>query len=75
LRKYLDRKRSAAVFNTGDAGDEQVRVKWSALGLPATCVVRDLWAHKNTGTVQDGRAFEVKPHASGFYRIAPAAGK
>ena len=62
----------AAVFNTGDAGDEQVRVKWSALGLPATCVVRDLWAHKDTRTVPDGRAFEVKPHAAGFYRITPA---
>jgi hypothetical protein len=38
-------------------------------------VVRDLWAHKDTGTVQDRRVFEVKPHASGFYRITPAAGK
>jgi hypothetical protein len=65
----------AAVFNTGDAGGEQVRVNWSDLGLPAKCVVRDLWAHKDTGTVQDGRAFDVKPHASGFYRIAPAGGK
>jgi alpha-galactosidase len=60
-----------AVFNTGDAGDEQVTVKWSDLGLPAKCVVRDLWAHKDMGTVQDGKAFDVKPHASGFYKITP----
>jgi alpha-galactosidase len=63
--------RYVAVFNIGDTGDEQVRVNWSDLGLPAKCVVRDLWSHKDAGTVQDGRAFEVKPHASGFYRITP----
>jgi alpha-galactosidase len=61
-----------AVFNTGDAGNEQMRVSWSDLGLAAACVVRDLWAHKEIGTVQDGRPVGVKPHASGFYRITAA---
>ncbi len=64
-----------AVFNIGDTGNQQVRVNWSDLGLPAKCVVRDLWDHKDDGTVQDGRAFDVKPHASGFYRITPAEAK
>ena len=63
--------RYLAVFNIGDTGDQQVSVKWADLGLPAKCVVRDLWAKKNSGTVQDGRSFEVKPHASAFYRITP----
>jgi alpha-galactosidase len=63
--KYL------AVFNTGDTETEKVRVNWSDLGLPAKCVIRDVWTHKDEGTVQDGRAFDVKPHASGFYRITP----
>jgi len=64
-----------AVFNIGDAGDEQVRIDWADLGLPAKCVVRDLWAHKDAGAVQEGQAFSVKPHASGFYRITPAGAK
>jgi hypothetical protein len=45
----------ALLFNIGDAGDEQVHVNWSDLGLPARCVVRDLWIHKDTGTVQNGQ--------------------
>jgi len=56
-----------AVFNIGDNGDEQVRINWADLGLPAKCVVRDLWAHKDEGSVPDGRTFDVKPHASGYY--------
>ncbi len=64
-----------AVFNIGDAGDEQVRINWADLGLPARCAVRDLWTHKDAGILQDGQAFEVKPHASGFYRITPAGTK
>jgi alpha-galactosidase len=60
-----------AVFNIGDTETEQVRINWSDLGLPAKCLVRDLWTHKDGGNAQEGRAFEVKPHASGFYRITP----
>jgi alpha-galactosidase len=68
----VSKAKYVAVFNTGDSGDEQVRVNWSDLGLPAKCVLRDLWAHKDTGTVEGGQAFTVKPHASGFYRVTPA---
>jgi hypothetical protein len=67
--KYL------AVFNTGDAGEEEIGVKWTDLGLPTNCVVRDLWAKKDLGTVQDGQAFKVAPHASAFFRLTPAASK
>ena len=61
-----------AVFNIGDTADEQVRIDWSALGLPQSCAVRDLWAATDLGTVRDGRTFKVAPHASGFYRLTPA---
>ena len=64
--KYL------AVFNIGDKDSEQVSVKWADLGLPAKCTVRDLWAKKDIGVAQDARTFEVKPHASGFYKISAA---
>jgi alpha-galactosidase len=60
-----------AVFHVGDAGEEEISVKWSELGLPANCSVRDVWAKKDLGAVRDGRSFRVAPHASGLYWIAP----
>jgi alpha-galactosidase len=63
--KYL------AVFNIGDGASEQVHVNWNDLGLPAKCAVRDIWIHKDEGAAQDGKTFDVKPHASGYYRITP----
>lgn len=64
--KYL------AVFNIGDGGEEEIRVNCSDLGLPPNCVVRDLWAKKDLGAVQEGRTFRVAPHAAGFYKVTPA---
>lgn len=61
-----------AVFNIGDAGDEQVAMKWADLGLPTKCNVRELWAHKDMGTMDDGQTFTVKPHASAVFRVTPA---
>jgi alpha-galactosidase len=61
-----------AVFNVGDSGPEQVQIKWADLGLPAKCNVHDLWTRKDSGPVQDGQSFELKPHQSGFFRISAA---
>jgi len=33
--------------------------------------VRDLWEKKDLGPVANGQTFQVAPHASAFYRIAP----
>ena len=63
--KYL------AVFNIGDTADENIAVKWSDLGLPANCTVRDLWTKKDQGTKTDGDSFKVAPHAALFLKIAP----
>ncbi|MDE3197415.1 MAG: glycoside hydrolase family 27 protein [Acidobacteriota bacterium] len=63
--------RYVAVFNTGDTETEKIRIEWKELGLPGRFAVRDLWARRDRGTVEGGESFEVKPHASGFYRIAP----
>lgn len=65
--KYL------AVFNVGDAEPVEIRVPWRALGLPETCVVRDLWERKDLGAVRGERLFRVTPHASGLYKLTPAA--
>ncbi|HKX31317.1 MAG TPA: glycoside hydrolase family 27 protein [Blastocatellia bacterium] len=64
--KYL------AVFNIGDVVTEEIQVKWSDLGLPESCVLRDLWARKDLGPIKEGHSFSVKPHAAGFYKLLPA---
>jgi alpha-galactosidase len=63
--KYL------AIFNIGDAAAENIQVKWSDLGLPRKCMVRDLWDQKDLGAASDGQTFTVAPHASLFLRISP----
>ncbi|HTX35605.1 MAG TPA: glycoside hydrolase family 27 protein [Bryobacteraceae bacterium] len=63
--KYL------AIFNTGDAQDQDIQVNWSDLGLPTDCTVRDLWAKHELGSKQTGQTFKIAPHASAFYRVSP----
>jgi alpha-galactosidase len=61
--KYL------AVFNVGDHQPIDIRVEWRALGLPARCMLRDLWERDNLGTTDSGYTFRLAPHASGLYRL------
>ena len=63
--KYL------AVFNSGERA-ESIRVDWGALGLPARCVLRDLWSKRDVGAMDDGYSFRLAPHASGLYAVRPA---
>src|SRR3974390_2629896 len=64
--------RYLAVFNVGDEKAIDVRVDWRALKLPAKCRLRDLWEHKDLGIIEDGRTFNVAPHASGLYKLTAA---
>jgi alpha-galactosidase len=64
--KYL------AVFNIGDSAEENIQVKWSDLGLPQNCTIRDLWARKDLGSAGDGQSFTVAPHAAMLLKISPA---
>jgi hypothetical protein len=58
------------VFNVGDRAPIDIRVEWRALGLPARCVLRDLWERNDIGVIDGGYTFRVAPHASGLYRLA-----
>ncbi|MGA3097310.1 MAG: glycoside hydrolase family 27 protein [Bryobacteraceae bacterium] len=64
--KYL------GVFNVGDRSPIDTRVEWRALGLSAKCALRDLWEHKDLGTIDGGYVFHIPPHGSGLYRVGPA---
>jgi hypothetical protein len=63
--------RYVAVFNVGDREPIDIRVNWRALGLPETCLLRDLWERKDIGTIQGGHTFRVLPHGSGLYKLTP----
>ena len=64
--KYL------AVFNIGDTAEEDVKVNWSDIaGVGKKAAVRDLWMKKDTGVVEDGHTFHLKPHTSAFVKLTP----
>jgi hypothetical protein len=63
--------RYVAVFNVGDREAIDIRLDWPALKLPETCLLRDLWARKDLGTVRGGYTFRVAPHASGLFKVTP----
>ncbi len=61
-----------AVFNVGDNEPIDIPVQWAALKLPEQCVLRDLWVHKEIGTIAGGYTFRVGPHGSGIYKVKAA---
>jgi hypothetical protein len=63
--KYL------AVFNLDDHAPTAVTVHWSELGLGKKCEVRDLWAKKGMGTVNESIAPRIESHGAALYRITP----
>jgi hypothetical protein len=60
-----------AVFNLGDKEAIDIPVDWGAVGMPARCAVRDLWEHKDMGSVDAGYTFRVAPHGAGLYKLTP----
>jgi hypothetical protein len=42
------------------------------LGLKGPVTVRDLWAHKDLGTMTDAITATVNSHGAVLYRITPA---
>jgi len=71
--KYL------AVFNTRDSitavddfGEEvaNIPVDLAQLGFSGSCEVEDLWSGKKIGKFSGVFAPDIRPHASGFYRIS-----
>jgi hypothetical protein len=61
----------AAVFNLG-ANAVEIPLDWRALGMRGRAAVRDLWEHKDMGTVDTGYTFRVPSHGAGLDRLTPA---
>lgn len=63
--KYL------ALFYTGDLQASKITVKLSDMGFDTPCIVRDLWRHSVTDTVQMVLQVSLPAHGSALYKISP----
>ena len=57
-----------ALFNRGE-DPATISVKWSDVKLGRKLKVRDLWAHKDLGTIADGYSAQVPPHGVAMIRV------
>jgi hypothetical protein len=59
-----------ALFNLSDQ-PQAVEVRFTSLGLPSGCVVRDLWKRTDLGFVEASYAPELPAHGCGLYWVSP----
>ena len=62
-----------ALFNRGEEADTRVEADLAALGLTGRVRVTDLWTGEAVGEYEGTFARSFAPHASGLYRLEPAA--
>ncbi|MGW9027571.1 fibronectin type III domain-containing protein [Streptomyces sp. NPDC055722] len=68
--RNADGSYTVALFNLG-GGYSDVTADWSDLGISGKAAVRDLWSHKNLGSVGGSFTDNLPPHGSRLLRITP----
>ncbi|MEU6217871.1 fibronectin type III domain-containing protein [Streptomyces sp. NPDC047022] len=68
--RNADGSYTVALFNLG-GGYSDVTADWSDLGISGRAAVRDLWSHKNLGSVRGSFTDNLPPHGSRLLRITP----
>ncbi|MFE0330508.1 fibronectin type III domain-containing protein [Streptomyces sp. NPDC003753] len=63
---------TVALFNLG-SGYADVTANWSDLGISGKAAVRDLWSHKNLGSVGGSFTADLPPHGSRLLRLTPSS--
>ncbi len=61
----------AAPANPSETQPAEISVSLSDIGISSQCKVRDLWGHKDLGTVSDKITATVNSHGAVLYRISP----
>ncbi|MGC9997822.1 MAG: glycoside hydrolase family 27 protein [Terriglobia bacterium] len=69
-RPLSDKSAAVGLFNRGEA-DATVVVRWSDLGFQGAPAVRDLWAHKDLGTIADRFSASVPAHGVVLIKVKP----
>jgi len=59
-----------ALFNLGEEAPLETTIPLAELSLPR-CRVRDLWARREIGVVEEALEISLPPHASVLYRVTP----
>ncbi|SDD72224.1 alpha-galactosidase [Mucilaginibacter pineti] len=71
VRPLFDGTKAVGLVNTGSA-PQTVTVKWADLGIKGAQPVRDIWLHKNVGTLKGSYSVEVPAHGCVMLKIGTA---
>jgi len=66
------RDRYVALFNAQSKGSAPVAVSFVDIGIAGPAKVRDLWKHRDLGTVSGTFSQSLPMHGAGLYRVSPA---
>ena len=72
-RPLFDGTKAVGLVNMGDEA-EKITVKWADVGADATSTARDLWLHKNLGTIKDSYTVEVPAHGVVVLKVGSKKG-
>ena len=68
-KPLADQSQAVALFNRSEAS-LKMTLDFKAIGLNGQAKVRDLWEHKDIGTIQDSYAVEVAKHGVVLLRVS-----
>jgi alpha-galactosidase len=68
-RPLADGSQAAALFNRGESAFK-ITLDFKAIGAPASAKLRDMWARKDLGSVQDSYTAEVPKHGVVFLKVS-----
>jgi alpha-galactosidase len=68
-RPLADGSQAVGLFNRGESA-LKITLDLKTIGASASSKLRDLWAHKDLGSVQDSYAAEVPKHGVVFLKVS-----
>jgi alpha-galactosidase len=69
-KPLADGSKAVGMFNT-DWGPMPIRVNFREIGIPGSATVRDLWAQKDLGRLEESFTAQVPKHGVAMVKIAP----
>src|SRR5258708_957891 len=69
VKPLADGSQAAGLFNRGESA-LKITLDFKTIGAPASGKLRDLWAHKDLGTVQNSYTAEVPKHGVVFLKVS-----
>jgi alpha-galactosidase len=68
-RPLADGSQAAALFNRGESV-LKITLNFNSIGAPTSAKLRDLWAHKDLGAVQNAYTADVPKHGVVFLKLS-----